>query len=219
MLEAIYLLEDTRSKIGKIKNVADSSKGFIRIGEEFIKYCLEQCTDLNRDNIKICRDRYGKPYLDGNPDVHFNVSHSSNFYVFVCSPSPIGIDIEKSRTSFPAIGIQPFFSESEWLALNHRSERYFEFGELWCLKESYSKYLGLGLLLPFSSFSILKNSKNYSIDNGDQVYFQYFLYKSIFNIAVCSTSDIRREIIKIDSDNFNSYLSEQSFKIGKKVWF
>lgn len=213
MLESIYLFEYTESESGKVKNHPDSSKGSVRIGEAFIKYCLGRCTNLKMENIKIGREQYGKPYLEGIADIHFNVSHSSNLYVFVCSSSPVGIDIEKSRTSCPDIGIRPFFSESEWLALTCISGRYFEFGELWCLKESYSKYLGLGLLLPFSSFSILKNSKGYGIDNGDQVSFQYVLYKSIFNIAVCSTTAVRREIIKVELDDFKRYLSEQSTKI------
>jgi len=52
---------------------------------------------LNDDCPDIKKTPYGKPYLDGRSDVHFNISHSNEYAVCAVADVPVGIDIELIR--------------------------------------------------------------------------------------------------------------------------
>ena len=40
---------------------------------------------------------YGKPYLAGHPEIHFNISHSGGYGVCAISSMPCGVDIQEKR--------------------------------------------------------------------------------------------------------------------------
>ena len=96
----------------------------------------------------------------GNPahqNVHFNLSHTDDLLVAAFAlGQEIGVDIERIRDSGLETRIaRQHFARTEILQLEQlpeqaRLERFFE---LWTLKESYAKALGLGLHLAFNSFA------------------------------------------------------------------
>ena len=90
-----------------------------------------------------------------------------------------------------------FFSEEEWNSLNSNKRGSFDFFELWTCKESYAKFLGLGLQKPFSSFSISKSDNMYTINdpkNAAIVYLTTFQYKNEYYVSVCSEEEISSTI-------------------------
>ena len=66
----------------------------------------------------------------------------------------IGVDIEKIQLIDLKVA-QRFFSEKEYedLIAKTSSERIAYFYDLWTLKESLTKTLGIGLTIPLNSFS------------------------------------------------------------------
>ncbi|MDF4221065.1 4'-phosphopantetheinyl transferase superfamily protein [Maribacter sp. M208] len=175
VISSIYIYDDSYSQI----------KGY-DIRKSFMEYCLLHCSNLKINNIHFAKGKYGKPYLKDVTDIHFNLSHKSGIYVFICSRHPVGIDIEKSRDNFVKPRMKPYFSEQEWSKLHSVDSNKLDFATLWSLKESYSKYHGLGLLLPFSSFTIDKFGNQYSVVGHPEIYLTHRLYKTDYNISLCS---------------------------------
>lgn len=128
----------------------------ILIGSELIVRILA-CNYLNINNSEIVfgQNSYGKPYIIGFPNFHFNVSHSENLLVILLSDQPVGVDVEKTRN--PNIqNANRFFTENEKnYVLSDPSLTIKRFYEIWTRKEAYVKYLGKGLSHPLLSFDVL----------------------------------------------------------------
>ena len=128
---------------------------------------------LNRLGIsgyEIKRDDNGKPFVDGHPEVHFNLSHSGDYAICAFSDRPVGADIERIREFKPSV-IKRVFSEDERAFAESMAEKMntasfsgsdpFEeppaadagcfappemlYTLLWTVKESYVKYTGKGI--------------------------------------------------------------------------
>lgn len=116
---------------------------------------------LNRESslITFKKNQYGRPELvdQSEPPVHFNISHSSGFYVCAVARSyEVGVDTEKliRKTEYLDVA-ESVFSQQEnakLKSLESASRREFFF-QIWTLKESYIKARGMGLSLPLEKFS------------------------------------------------------------------
>ncbi len=102
----------------------------------------------------------GKPSLapgQAAQPLYFNLSHSRDrILLAVSAHRDIGVDIEYCQRQRKVDRlVQRFFSgiEGKDLLLLPEQERLKRFYQLWTLKESYIKALGLGLALPLDSFS------------------------------------------------------------------
>lgn len=107
----------------------------------------------------------GKPRLSdqlkAQTGISFNISHSGEHLVVAIthdSAEPetmLGVDIERHRDKTNCLAIlKNYFTEYEreaLLALPEKEQRG-RFFDLWALKESYIKAVGLGLALPLKSF-------------------------------------------------------------------
>jgi 4'-phosphopantetheinyl transferase len=88
----------------------------------------------------------GKPYLTGTP-LHFNFSHSENCALFATANIPVGVDIERRRSTTAFESMEPtIFTAEERHFLNQRSgtERETAFFQLWTCKEALVKATGEG---------------------------------------------------------------------------
>jgi 4'-phosphopantetheinyl transferase len=101
---------------------------------------------------------YGKPFLNGNDFLRFNVSHSGGEALYgVTLGRAIGIDIERiRRLEHAAQIVESFFSDIEKDIFRglpqHRRIR--SFYNCWTRKEAYVKALGKGMSLPLNEFSV-----------------------------------------------------------------
>ena len=95
---------------------------------------------LAKYNIKdeIIHNEYGKPYLKNN-ELYFSLSNSKCCSVCVISDKEIGVDIEhitiKDRV------LKRICTEEEFKTIHNADD----FTRLWVKKESYVKYLGIGI--------------------------------------------------------------------------
>lgn len=54
----------------------------------------------------------GAPYVEGHPEVHISVSHSTRLAVLAVAPVPVGVDIEEPRTALRRVAAR-FLTEAE----------------------------------------------------------------------------------------------------------
>lgn len=105
----------------------------------------------------LARTPRGKPYfnLPGAPS--FSVSHSGGLWGCAFSSDQIGFDVERAQQRDWAAVAKRFFHPVERdMALSGGEEAFFL---LWTAKESYVKYLGIGIDESFASFCLVNNGK------------------------------------------------------------
>lgn len=148
---------------------------------------------IKNSNIDFKTNEYGKPYLPGFSEFHFNISHSRKWVVCAVDNMPIGIDIEFIRPINFDIA-RKFFSRTEYNDLFSKSdsERLEYFYELWTLKESYIKAAGKGMAIPLNSFSIQIINGKITIESQTQLTDYYFRKYDIdvdYKLSVCAKNN------------------------------
>lgn len=109
--------------------------------EDYKKECIQRyCERIHyKEKIEIQKEIQGKPYIKNNP-FYFNVSHSYDYYLIAFSQSKIGIDIEKHRDRNYHYIAKRYYNKEEFDYIHEHGKK--AFFDLWCMKESYTKYLG-----------------------------------------------------------------------------
>lgn len=101
------------------------------------------------NNVKIYKNKFGKPFLKNNPEIFFNISYSKNIIIIAISNVNIGIDIEIKQNL--SKDFQKNFHYYEQEVISTSSDIFIPL-KYWTLKESYLKYLGVGLSKNLKSF-------------------------------------------------------------------
>lgn len=122
------------------------------LSERVLKKALK---NIGVSEFSLVYGEHGKPYLRGNNNVFFNMSHSENTVMCAVSDSEVGCDVERV-SEFDMQIARCFFAYSEYKMLQNapEAERRDLFYRLWTLKESFQKSIGLGMSLPLDSFSV-----------------------------------------------------------------
>ena len=134
--------------------------------KEVLKTAYKDLYNEDIDLTKIKRTKYGKPYY--NKHFHFNISRSKNYICLAAGKSEVGIDIEEHRKINVDIS-KRILSEEEKLVDSNILNN-------WCIKESYSKYKGLGLNMSFkkiNTFKLLKDQKIHNLSNEKYYCYAY----------------------------------------------
>ena len=114
------------------------------------KKLLKKILAENKINDDIIYNEYGKPYFK-NDEIFFSISHSYDYVVCVISDKEVGVDIQKI-TYRPRI-IKRICSSEEQNRINSPED----FTEMWTKKESYAKFLGLGISYGLKKINTLLN--------------------------------------------------------------
>ena len=101
----------------------------------------------------------GKPYFPARPAFHYSISHSGEWVVCAVGVVPLGVDIQVERPVRPAVFRALSAAERAELDGLEEQERLPAFFDVWCLKEAYSKTIGLGLQARFRDFSVSRKAK------------------------------------------------------------
>ncbi|MCI8464356.1 MAG: 4'-phosphopantetheinyl transferase superfamily protein [Lachnospiraceae bacterium] len=127
------------------------------------------------DIWRIARTKRGKPYFPEQPDLHFSISHSGDFWVCAFSERPVGVDIQKhvkrageSQTQAAARlarMAERFFhpEETAWV-MEYPYKRFFQ---IWTAKESYVKYTGEGIGAGFEALCLAPDSESAEWEQTD----------------------------------------------------
>lgn len=168
------------------------------------------CETLGYANSKIhfAVTEYGKPFLVGAPDFHFNLSHADEWITCVIDVRQTGIDVEKIQTIDFAIA-ERFFSREECQDLFQQEEavRLSYFFDLWTLKESYIKTDGRGLFIPLHSFSIRVFPEKIIMKTDNPMkdcYFKQYDLDPAYKFSVCGLTPEFPESIRVRELGFFS---------------
>jgi 4'-phosphopantetheinyl transferase len=112
-----------------------------------VRFLLSRALACDARDLSIERDEFGKPYLVGQPGVHFNVSRSgTECVVGIGFSTPVGVDIEQLRDIDDATHLLSELcapEELECCASEAHSDQFFM--NAWTRKEACAKALGTGL--------------------------------------------------------------------------
>ncbi|MFT9818500.1 4'-phosphopantetheinyl transferase family protein [Lysinibacillus sp. NPDC056185] len=200
-----FLPQKKQDKLKKFTRIEDSIRGLF--AEILIRNIIIQQKLKNNFQFEFATNPYGKPYLSDVENFYFNLSHSGDWVICAINSNHIGIDIEKEKFIDITLAKQ-FFTEKEcdyiFSLENYQLNRFFE---IWTLKESYIKAIGIGLSLPLNSFSIIKDSidQNFIIESQFQdrkFYLKNYLIDSTYQIAVCARNyDFPSDIKYVDPED------------------
>jgi 4'-phosphopantetheinyl transferase len=94
------------------------------------------------------RSPLGKPFIAGQPHVHFSLSYRAGVAALALASAPVGVDVEPfaDATDIQAIGARFFtLPEQAFLAAAPAGEARSRFFALWTRKEALLKALGAGV--------------------------------------------------------------------------
>ncbi|MBO4217136.1 MAG: 4'-phosphopantetheinyl transferase superfamily protein [Clostridia bacterium] len=92
----------------------------------------------------IRKTKQGKPYISRSRKVFFSLSHSGDLGVCAVSGCANGVDAERTGRANAGIAAR-FFTPHENKYLAAAPDYDYCFTRLWTLKESFSKYVGVGI--------------------------------------------------------------------------
>jgi len=184
-----YVSEEKYERIKRFHFFQDARNCLL--GDILTRIEICRLTGLSNQQIMFSLNDYGKPYIVGITNIHYNISHSGKYIAFVVSDEPVGIDIELIKFADFAIAKRFFsYDEVKYIIVG---ESHLRFYEIWTMKESMLKLEGKGLSKSLDSFSVF--------DSNQQVkYTKVFHNKE----AICHICSMKRmmpsiKIINIDS--------------------
>lgn len=158
----IQVSAERRHKYERYRIEADAIRSLF--AELVVRRIALERYSISNDAIVFGANTYGKPELLHPAELQYNVSHSGDWVVCVISGSPVGVDIEQIQPIDLEVS-RRFFSPIEHAQLMELPEaaRLERFYELWTLKESFVKAVGMGLSMPLDSFT-------FSYDAGEDCF-------------------------------------------------
>lgn len=157
-----YVSKEKRERIGKFRFFSDAQNCLL--GDILARAEICRATGLANGQLVFGKNKYEKPYLQGHPEVNFNISHCSHYVALAVDSKPVGIDIECVKPFSENIA-KRFFAADEVSYINAeagglRCRRFFE---VWTKKEALIKWEGKGLSKPLPSFSVFSEAEHGSV--------------------------------------------------------
>ena len=123
-----------------------------------------------------------KRVADGQPQIHFSVSHNETMAVVaICRNGAVGVDVETLGKQIDEDVIAMFLSSAEQASLDphNAANRSNQFVRYWTLKEAYSKLTGEGFTADFAAMAFDPQQNKLAGQAGDQAQFE------LLDIAKC----------------------------------
>lgn len=125
-------------------------------------YGLRQWYGLRERDVTIGYGVHGKPFVEGMPQIHFNLSHSGEWVLAVFAPVEVGCDIQQRIANVRNEQIaRRFFAGEEQQAYAAGMDFY----RIWARKESYLKLTGDGMALDMRAFSVVEDGNVHFADH------------------------------------------------------
>lgn len=137
---------------------------FSLIGQLLIRYLLNRIFNKKSSSFVIERTQSNRPFIQTNPSFDFNLSHHNQLVCIAGTfNEKIGCDtmiygIEKPNYKL----FRRKFTTNEFELIEKNPLNFFR---LWCLKESYVKYLGIGIAFNFLKLNFHLQTKDFSQNN------------------------------------------------------
>ena len=190
VFEALYrnLPKERQEKIDRLLLPEDRQRSLG--GAVLLKQVLFR---LGISSFELSYGEKGKPFLQHEPDVFFNLSHSGDKVICAVSGAEIGCDIEKIRKlEFDVAG--RFFSPQEAESIKHAAgddEKKELFFRLWTLKESFVKATGRGMTPGFgeNSLELIPGGAKSVKSAGEVYHFKSFSPENGYQVSLCGRAE------------------------------
>ena len=151
-LSAAEAARQARLRTAALRHTYGRAHGFLRM-------VLSRYTNLPANELLLESNANGKPLLPG-VGLHFNLSYRPGRALLAISDAyPVGVDVEPLTPLADAAAlIKELFGPAEQAALRAAkpADYWSLFYTIWTRKEAYAKALGMGLGMPFATFSVLE---------------------------------------------------------------
>ncbi len=194
--ERLYHLcsEERKNKVNRYIDIDDRKRGVA--AHVLMKYgWIESGRKIA--NLKILYNAYGKPYLQNDESFCFNLSHAGKWVAIAYGNFEVGIDIEQIQEKRYGI-VEQFYGDKEKVYIQKADsvkEGNRRFTQIWTIKESYLKYLGIGLNKELNSFDfeIKEQIRLYNKRGEKQSQLSFFskLFRDEYYLSICG---IEKEI-------------------------
>jgi 4'-phosphopantetheinyl transferase len=128
------------------------------VGRASLRWVLARALGMAPDAVPIVRGPRGRPRLDRETDLDFNISHTEGVALIgIARGVRIGVDVERADRDVHADGLARKFltvAEQATLAPLDAPARRARFLRYWTCKEAMSKATGDGLSAPFRELEI-----------------------------------------------------------------
>lgn len=141
-------------RLEQLSHYPEHSRQHSLIGDLLAQFAYRTAYPADMFPPKRSVTNTGKPFFPARPDFHYSISHSGDWVVCAAGAVPLGVDIQEERPIRPAIFRALSQKEQVELTNLKPSERFPAFFDIWCLKEAYTKAIGLGLQAKFRDFSV-----------------------------------------------------------------
>jgi len=145
-----FLSEDERSRAARFKRERLKISFIAARGN--LRIILAQWLNCEPREIYFQYGDRGKPYLQNNQEIYFNLAHSQNLAIYAVSRDrEVGIDLEFINPNCDVEGIaKRYFLPSEQQVIKDLGDRHKDlaiqaFYRAWTLKEAYGKATGAGI--------------------------------------------------------------------------
>lgn len=132
--------------------VSPFREGDVGLSHRLLLAAARQYADSTFDST-IAFGPFGKPYFPYAPSIHFNITHSGDYWMCAFADAPVGVDLQRYQSCDRASLSRKFFHPAEDAFLRQRG--YTDFFELWSAKESYLKYTGQGITQNLNEHSVV----------------------------------------------------------------
>lgn len=155
-LELLHFVSKDRQDF-ILKNISDKNKLLSLYAELLVRYGLQKHYEIIED-ISILKHPQGKLFIDGFPNIDFNISHTSNMIMCgINDHGKIGVDVEHKRLVNSNVAKKVYHENEITYIYDNQSINDDLFFEIWTKKEAYTKYLGTGLRYNLTNINMLSD--------------------------------------------------------------
>ena len=144
---------------------------------------LKKELGVSLNKLTIKKNEFGKPYIEENSSIKFNISHCDGIAVCGVGGGECGVDVEKIRTFNKKVAMR-ICSKEELQCIDDSTYPEKQFFIYWTLKESLGKALGVGLNYSMRevTFTLKKTEISCSLEG-----YEFMLYElySKYLLAIC----------------------------------
>lgn len=180
-LYAIRCITDTEvERIHKFVFQRDAK--FALAGQLLIRYLLAQTFQRKSSSFQIKRTERGRPFIEATPRFDFNLSHHGQLVCIAgtfdgqvgCDTMEYKVNKAQRETIESTTNLlRQEFTKNEYNFILSKSTdekiRFRHFHRLWCLKESYVKWLGCGIGFTLSRMNFCIGTDEFDETNPKQV--------------------------------------------------
>ena len=182
-----FVTMEKAARIQKFWHWEDQQRSLF--GDLLIRKMIVEHTGRANDELRFETTDFGKPYLKGEAELYFNISHSGDWVACAIHTESIGIDVEVVQDIDLSIS-EMYFSQQENNEIVRAEDSIDRFFDYWTLKESFIKYIGKGLSQPLNSFTIHIGQEKITVESkvglaSDSTLKQYNLGHP-YKMAVCT---------------------------------